>query len=330
MLAVESLIVLLMAKNVRITDSESRALSIIRVLAMTLIVACHMTQYYGLRIAFLLNVGVQLFFFMSGFLYGKLDMPESPFVFYKKRFLKVYLPYILWTFIIVVVYSVFVLYHVTVKQIFFYLLALQWFTTPIEGLNHLWFLTVLMICYVVTPWVKRLLTKRSPFLFISFLLVCCVVEFLFVKKFYSLCAWISLYVFGLVFGAFYSERFSNIVLAISAIVLVVLGIRFNLVFLESVETKEYAIWLKWFLGLFLFAVLFRCFTKLSIPIHSFDLISHLDKYSYDIYLIHHPLILGPLSMMHITKCSFMNIVFVLLAVYLFSRLFHLLYKKVLS
>lgn len=329
MLAVESLIVLLMAKNVRITDSESRALSIIRVLAMTLIVACHMTQYYGLRIAFLLNVGVQLFFFMSGFLYGKLDMPESPFVFYKKRFLKVYLPYILWTFIIVVVYSVFGLYHVTVKQIFFYLLALQWFTTPIEGLNHLWFLTVLMICYVVTPWVKRLLTKRSPFLFISFLLVCCVVEFLFVKKLYSLCAWISLYVFGLVFGAFYSERFSNIVLIISIGVLMVLGIRFRMNLLDGVESKEYAVWIKWFLGLFLFSALFRCLSKISMPKPKFDLISHLDKYSYDIYLIHHPLILGPLSMMFLTKYSYLNIIVVLLSVYLLSRLFRLICTKVL-
>ena len=81
----ELLIVLLMAKNDRITVSESRALSIIRVFAMMLILSCHIAQFYGLRIAFLLNVGVQLFFFMSGFLYGKLDVPESPFVFYKKR-----------------------------------------------------------------------------------------------------------------------------------------------------------------------------------------------------------------------------------------------------
>lgn len=318
-----------MDKKVGITDSESRALSIMRVFAMSLILSCHITQFYGLRIAFLLNVGVQLFFLMSGFLYGKLDQPESPFVFYKKRFFKVYLPYIFWTFIIVVVYSLFSLYHVTVKQIFFYLLALQWFTTPIVGLNHLWFLTVLVICYMVTPWVKRLLTKRSPFLFISFFLVCCAVEFLFVKKFYGLCAWISLYVFGLVFGSFYSKKFSNIVLIMSFGVLMVLGIRFRMVLLDGVESKEYEVWIKWFLGLFLFTVLFRCLSKISIPKHKFDLISHLDKYSYDIYLVHHPMILGPLSMMYVTKCSCLNIVAVLVSSYLLSRLFHQIYTKFL-
>ena len=155
-------------------------------------------------------------------------------------------------------------------------------------------------------------------------------EFLFVKKFYGLFAWLTLYVFGLIFGSFYSEKFSNIVLASSAVVLIVLGFGFNIELLESVESKEYAVWTKWFLGVFLFSVLFRCLSKISIPKPKFDLVSHLDKLSYDIYLIHHPLILGPLSVMYISRYSYLNIIIVLLSAYLLSLLFHLVYTRVLS
>ena len=47
------------------------SISIIRVLAMLAIVACHIFQSQDMSIAFWLNIGVQIFLFMSGFLYGK-------------------------------------------------------------------------------------------------------------------------------------------------------------------------------------------------------------------------------------------------------------------
>lgn len=127
------------------------ALSMIRVFAMALIVACHIAQYYELQIAWILNVGVQVFFIMSGFLFGRLDLPASPMEFYKKRVAKVYIPYLIWLLVVIAIYAVFHLYHFNVKQIVLYLLNLQRFSVPIDGLNHLWFLTVLMFGYLLTP-----------------------------------------------------------------------------------------------------------------------------------------------------------------------------------
>ena len=152
----------------RITNSESLALSVIRVFAMVLIVSCHIAQCYELQIAFLLNIGVQIFFFMSGFLYGRLGITGSPYSFYKKRFVKVYLPYYIILTIVIVIYAVFRLYKFNAKQILLYLLNLQWFSTPIDGLNHLWFLTVLMVGYLLTPWVKRLLDKHPVWFILVF------------------------------------------------------------------------------------------------------------------------------------------------------------------
>ena len=198
-----------MAGKERITNSESLALSIIRVFAMTLIVSCHIAQCYDLPIAFLLNIGVQIFFFMSGFLYGRLDITGSSFVFYKKRFLKVYLPYYIFLAVVIVVYAVFRLYKFNVQQIFLYLLNLQWFSTPIDGLNHLWFLTVLMVGYLLTPWVKRSFEKHPVWSILVFV-ACCVVEFVLAKKFYSFCAWVALYFVGMLFGHYYSKKTSNL------------------------------------------------------------------------------------------------------------------------
>ena len=174
---------------------------------MTLIVLCHIAQCFDLRIAYLLNVGVQVFFFMSGFLYGRLEITGFPFDFYKKRFVKVFLPYYIFLAIVIVVYALFKLYKFDAQQILLYLLNLQWFSTPIDGLNHLWFLTVLMVGYLLTPWAKRLLDKH-PVWFTLVFVVCCVAEFALVEKFYSFCAWVALYFAGMLFGRYFSKKTS--------------------------------------------------------------------------------------------------------------------------
>lgn len=302
-----------------ISRSESLALSIIRVVAMMLIVSCHIAQCYDLRIAWFLNVGVQIFFFMSGFLYGKVNLPSSPFVFYKKRFLKVYLPYFVWVVLIVSIYLLFHLYKPRVFQMVLYLLNLQWFSTPIDGLNHLWFLTVLMVGYLLTPWVKKTL-KETPLLFILAFLICCVVEFVIVKKFYSFFAWIALYIAGLLYGCYYSKKLSNIVLVASSALLIGFGMLYASGWMAQADSRYSNIWLHWVLGLFLFVFFYRILPYLVRSEKKYAAIMHLDHISYEIYLTHHPLILGPLSMMFLTRFKCLNILLMLLAVYALSRI----------
>lgn len=51
-------------------------ISLTRVLAMWSIIACHICRYYGSECANWLNVGVRLFFIISGFLYGNRVIDE--------------------------------------------------------------------------------------------------------------------------------------------------------------------------------------------------------------------------------------------------------------
>lgn len=293
----------------------------IRVIAMILIVSCHVAQCYDLQVAFILNVGVQIFFFMSGFLYGKQEDLPSPADFYKKRFVKLYLPYFVLLVVVVGIYAIFHLAPVSFKQIVFYVLNLQWFATPIEGLNHLWFLTVLMVAYVLTPWIKTLL-KKNPVVFWLVFGCCCLAEFVFIKKFYSFFAWLALYVSGILYGNYHSKIVANIVLVASSIALVSLGLFFEPSKLTNFDDRYYSIWLHCILGLFIFVFLFRFLPLLISERKKHGLLKHFDKISYEVYLIHHPLILGPLSLMFVTKVAWLNIVLMLLVVYLLSRVLY--------
>lgn len=81
-----------------ITKQESDALNIIRWSSTIAIVLCHYLQGYGSAWAWVLNLGVQIFFFLSGFLYGcKKVFSYSKF--YLGRFRKVFLPYVTWVVI---------------------------------------------------------------------------------------------------------------------------------------------------------------------------------------------------------------------------------------
>ena len=67
------------------------AISYIRLISMLMIISCHILQGLNLRLAFWINVGVQIFFFVSGFLYGErvvLNIKD----FYIKRTKKILLP----------------------------------------------------------------------------------------------------------------------------------------------------------------------------------------------------------------------------------------------
>ena len=285
---------------------------------MILIISCHIAQCYNLQIAYIFNVGVQIFFFMSGFLYGKQGQMPSVKGFYLKRFVRVYIPYFVLLAIILLIYAIFHLTSFTFKQVLFYLLSLQWFIAPIEGLNHLWFLTVLMIGYLLTPWIKRVMDK-APFVCVLLFVCCCVVEFVFLKKFYSLFAWLALYLLGLFYGKYHSKTVSTIALVSSSIALIVLCLFFEPSKLTSFEARHYMIWLHWTLGVFLFVLLYHVLPLMIGENKSFAGIRHLDKISYEVYLIHHPLILGPLSLMFVTKVVGLNIVLMLVVTYLLAR-----------
>ena len=297
-----------------LSTSQSNAISTIRVMAMILIVSCHITQGYDQQIAFILNVGVQLFFLISGFLYGKVEILSSM-DFYKKRVIKIYIPFIIVVLLFAGVYAIFGVEQVSWKQLIPYVFNLQAFAKPIESFNHMWFLTVIMICYLVTPITKYLL-KNKPYLLVSLLLLVSVVEFVFVLKMYSIAAWIVLYLFGMCMGYFDTKKVNAITTVVSGVGLAILMVFFQLSRLTDSAWAHYSVWLHCVLAIFLFGLLYAILTKIDIKLPK--CLRFVNNISYEVYLVHHILILGPLSLLFLTPSKTINIVLILMITFVLS------------
>ena len=298
-------------RTLNITNQQSIAISVIRVLAMSLIIACHFLQAYGYTIAFLLNVGVQIFFLTSGFLYGKIEV-VNPLEFYKKRLTRIYIPYALVVAIVLIIQSLLGMWQFNFRDVAIYAMNLQGFvSTSVAGLNHLWFLSVLMVCYLLVPWLQRLI-KWNPLVLVIFVVCTSIVEFLFVQKMYSTCAWILLFVAGMLYGKYETPKMSICIMIGSAIVVGGMMPFFQLDYLLDPNWSHYCVWLHSALAIVIFAVIYTVVPKLCDADTRLPILKQADKISYEVYLVHHPLILGPLTLLTITSYTGLNISIVLL------------------
>lgn len=122
-----------------LTKQESSAISHLRVLAMLSIVVCHFMQALNNQWAWVLNIGVQIFLFMSGFLYGHKHI-DNWLNWFEKRITRVYIPFLLFFVAIIPLYAVSGL--ISLKSIIIYMLDLQWFMggkrswTPLVCICH--------------------------------------------------------------------------------------------------------------------------------------------------------------------------------------------------
>lgn len=123
---------------------------------MMMIISCHFCQYYGDGWSQWLNVGVQIFFILSGFLYGHKHIDE-PVSWILKQFTKILIPYYALLFIVVILYGLFCPSDLnlmsTIRAIFC--------VGTIKGTGHLWFVGNILFCYLITPYLSSLFTYYS-------------------------------------------------------------------------------------------------------------------------------------------------------------------------
>lgn len=115
---------LLFKIRIMINQKESNAISILRVMAMFSIVTCHILQGLDNRWAWILNVGVQVFFVMSGYLYGNKQIEDWK-KWYTKRIRKLYIPFILFASFGLLAYGLFTDTNIGIKNICAYIFNIQ-------------------------------------------------------------------------------------------------------------------------------------------------------------------------------------------------------------
>ena len=302
--------------------SISISISNLRVLALIMIVSCHIMQAHNNKWAWVLNSGVQVFLFVSGYLFGHSNI-NSIKVWYYKRLKRIYIPLFIWCLVYVFLLFVVKDESVETKRVITTFLCLQQYFGGISGLEHLWFVTAILTCYLITPVFDKL--KAHANIVFVFIIVLSYFE-LFVLEYY-----ISLFfpIFVYSFAYFYVNikrvlQVSSLFVLLTVSVFVIAMFNWD-AYMATGSLLYNVSHVCWALTISLIVielgVLLRVKKKPSI-------IGHIEKYSYDIYLVHHPLIIGPISILFFTTVMLFDIFIVLFATYVLSYALEVISTKV--
>lgn len=131
----------------------------LRAFGVLLILACHFTQQSGntylIMSSQFFNIGNNVFFILSGFLFGIKSKTEFQEIlpWYKKRLLRIYLPYELMLIVL------FVADYLVLKKIDIFCWIPQFLGVQawngVFGATQTWFVTSILICYSLTPLVAK-------------------------------------------------------------------------------------------------------------------------------------------------------------------------------
>jgi len=151
-------------KNIEslLSKDEQQIISIIRFFSMFLIILCHYVGWFP-RIAWtsqLFNVGVPLFFIISGFLYGSKQILSTK-LFYIKRFKRIIVPlYVYYIIMIIVLNLLNIIGNINIINVMKVILCIHGFTFG-GGIGnvitaHLWFISYILLCYLFTPLLQNI------------------------------------------------------------------------------------------------------------------------------------------------------------------------------
>lgn len=293
------------------------SISFVRLVSMFLIITCHVFQFYGNELAWWFNVGVQIFLFISGYLYSKKEVPDAK-EFYKKQLTKILLPYYIYIFFVSFIYLSFD------KQLFLIsdFVKSLFLVGNLKGLEHLWFIRYIVICYLVTPLLHYMLKKCQKNNCKIFKLISLVVfnEFIsLITKNFINGTWINCYILGIFFNNYYNITKDNnkrcllilIPLTFNFIeILIKYILKLKIVGIELVAFNKFCNISHLLLGILLFYCLKEIYKYVSKYIKD-SFLDTSDAFSYYIYITHHIFVLGKYS---VFKYKF-NIV-ILIIIYL--------------
>lgn len=126
-----------------------------RVIGMGCILLCHFTQEsrnpYLNMLAQFFNIGVPMFIILSGFLFGiRGGQSADTIQWLEKRFVRVYIPYGLFVFLLLVIHLI-CGKNVLRLDWLWLIMGMQGTVVGVQGAEQTWFITTILLCYLVTP-----------------------------------------------------------------------------------------------------------------------------------------------------------------------------------
>lgn len=301
---------------------KNLAISAIRLFAMLSIIACHICQFFNSEWAWWLNVGVQVFFIISGYLYG-CKIIDEPIQWLKNRFMKILTPYYIFLTLAIVGYLIISPEILGLGNILSSYLAVG----TIKGMGHLWFVSYILFCYIITPYLASIRDYLSNK---NLLYVFCIITVL--VGLYSIIGilikghfrpgLIVCYILGYYTAVFVKrigERTLDVCFWVSLIPTIISNyVYYHLHYIQGIEMKGWLVHITDFSHALLGYSITMMLMILLKNIKESRILEYSDKYSYSIYLVHQLFILSPLTLLAITDYRSVNIALTLCAIIISS------------
>ena len=312
-----------MLNEKELTDKKFTNISLLRLISTLFVFVYHIvisiTPLY--KQYFPLDLTVQSFLFISGFLYANKCI-KSIKEFYLKNIIKILIPVIIFVISYFSILGVLSSFNINFSLSFFNLSGKELFS-----LGHLWFIPAIILCYLITPIIQYVsnsfidkeqnLNKKLAFFFVFLLAFAVLVNiFLVVTETQMvILPYISGYFFKKYYTKFINKKkttilFSLILLLISSALfyfvknylsaseLIITGLT---AFIEFVQALSFSVFI---------LITFDYLNKKKLKFLTFS-----DKYSFSFYLCHHVFLVGTggLVLTGITNYLWLNLILVFFA-----------------
>ena len=336
--------------NLSISEEESNITSVVRVVAMFLIVGCHLCNVYP-EIEFMgqiLNVGVYVFFILSGFLYGQRDIKSAK-RWLKARFVRILAPvYIFYIIMFLLLLLVGKLGSLNLKSVLLQIFNLQGFVDCAEIGNvytgHLWYISFILLCYLITPILQRLRGNMSGKMALLVLIIISIIESIvicnvkiqsFIAYVSGIIAYISAYFLGAYWNKLIEKKRYALIFALMIFAMLIrlyvkknsdMDVKYGIIYERVITQYTHIILAYWiFMTLYALCQIFKEIVKKTIAFVKF-----FDSISFEIYIVHQVLCIGTLSVMKLTNSVFVNMVIFTVLTVMTAFLLHKLSLLTLS
>ncbi len=293
--------------------SNSNAISLLRIFSTIIIVVCHILQTYNNNYAYVFNIGVQIFFVLSGLLYGYKEIEFKRF--WYGRIKNIYVPFLIFSLVMALLNVCLLMETVEIKQLLIYILGVQGlpFTfidkLSIDGLGHLWYITAILLCYAITPVLQSIRHKYDGGgkILITITLLA-IIEFFIEPFFVNQFSWFYLYIMGYLFS---TMKPKHVIAILLILFFFILGSSSSISWIDLKTGTQICLIYKNSVAIFVVYLIMVLSNLINVPTYS--LVKLFDRASLYVYFTHYPLTRLPYCLLFITPFVSLNVLLTIIA-----------------
>lgn len=287
------------------SNKRDVSIQLLRIVAMFMIVFDHLVFYIGFPyksiVVQITNSGVFIFLLISGYLYGqrKIENWKNWFI---NRIIKICIP--VWIFVFVDLIIEQLIYHnFNIKNVFIYLFNVEGFINGTQTLIPLWFITLILICYLITPVLQKVREKSNKSTLAVITIIILVVQVLMAyvtnigMVYGHKLSWciLALLMYGVGYyvgdGILNIKNFHFFIYTLATGIVVFLTIYANKILDGKIIYNDIVVWYGIIVVDLWISITVYKIGRLSWTRHFSVIINYLDKISFEFYLVHYLIIL---------------------------------------